>query len=193
MYGCVIFVEVVRHGLDLLLDACEICAFFCYYEAFSCMFLSGSQLRILSASDCFQCCFNRNSVLFAVFDTINTTDCIRMSLAHAFAPECIIFTVCQDCICIHSVEGEHSRIPAYRNNSDMITLGSCFVYICKMLRNSCMGIKAVNNIEPLCIFRCLNRKVCSASSTENQNIDFIFHFFRFIYMIYFCCICKNLY
>ena len=193
MYGCVIFIEVVRHSLDLLLDTCKISTFLCYYETLSCVFLSGSKFRILSASYRFKRCFNRDRVLFAVFDTINTTDCIRVALAYAFAPECIIFTIGQDCICIHSVEGEHSRIPAYGNDSDMITLGSCLIYICKMLRDSCVGIKAVNNVEPLCVFRGLNRKICRTSSTENQNVNFIFHFFCFIYMIYFCCICKNFY
>ena len=73
----------------------------------------------------------------------------------------------------------------------MSALRGCLVYICKMLRYLRMGIKAVYNVEPLCIFRSLLRKICSTSSTENQNIYLVFHFFCFIYMVNSCCLCKD--
>ena len=114
-----------------------------------------------------------------------------MSLTYALAPECIILSIGKDCIRIQSVQRKHSRVPAYRNDSNMSALRGCLVYICKMLRYPRMGIKAVYNVEPLCIFRSLLWKICSTSSTENQNIYLVFHFFCFIYMVNSCCLCKD--
>ena len=193
VYCSIVLIEVVRHSLDLVLDTCKVCAFLSYYEALSGVFLSCCKFRIFSVSYSFQCCFYRDGVLFAVFDSVDPADRIGMSLAYTLAPECIIFTVGKDCICIQSVQGEHSRVPAHGDDSYMAALGSCLVYVCKMLRNSCMSVKAVYDIEPLCIFRCLLRKVCCTSSAEDQNIDLVFHFFCFIYMINACCICEDFY
>ena len=186
MYCCIIFIKIIRHCLNLIFNACKISTFLSYYEAFSCMLLSCSQFRIFSVSDCFQCSFYRNCVLFSIFYSINSTDCIGMSLAYTLAPECIILSICKDCVCIHSVQGEHSRIPANRNDSYMIAFRCCLVNICEMFRYSGMCIKTVYHIEPLCIFRCLNRQICCTSTAENHNINFIFHLFCFIYMVNRC-------
>ena len=55
--------------------------------------------------------------------------------------------------------------------SNMTVLRSCFVHICKMFRDSLMGIKAVYHIEPLGIFRCLLWQVSSTSAAKNHNIS----------------------
>ena len=191
MYCGIVFIKVVRHSLDLILNSCKISAFLSYYETLSGMFLSCSKLRILSASYCFQSRLNRDGVLFAIFYAFDTADCIRMSLAYTFSPECVILAVCQDCICIHAVQGKHSRIPAYRNNSHMTVLRSRFIHICKMFRDSLMGIKAVYHIEPLGILRCLLWQVSSTSTAKNHNINLVFHLLSIIYRIYLCCLCQN--
>ena len=52
MNRCVIIRKVVRHGLDLILDLCLIRALFCHNKALSGVLLSGSKLRLTSASYC---------------------------------------------------------------------------------------------------------------------------------------------
>ena len=156
------------------------------------MFLSCCKIRIFSVSYCFQCCFNRNCILFCIFYAFDTAYCIWVSLAYTLAPECIILSVCKDCICIETVQWEHSRIPAYWNNTDMTAFFCSYIYWIKMLRNSCMCIKAVNYIKHLRIFRCLFRKICCASTTDDKNVNLIFHFLSITNRIYCCCLCKNL-
>ena len=192
VYSGVILIKVIRHGLDLILDSRKISTFLCYYKALSCVFLSCGKLRILAASYSFQCGLYRNCVLLAILNTINTADCIRMSLAYALAPKCIILAVSQDCICIHTVQREHSRIPAYGNNSNMTILRSSLIYIGKMLWNSLMGIKTVYYVKPLRILRCLLRKVGSTSSAEDHNVDLVFHLLCVIYRIYLGCLSQDL-
>ena len=63
MYCGIVFIKVVRHSLDLILNPCKISAFFSYYETLSGMFLSCSKLRILSASYCFQSRLNWLSLI----------------------------------------------------------------------------------------------------------------------------------
>ena len=48
---CIIICKVVRHCYNIMFDLLQICAFFCYYIAFSGMLLSGSQFRILSITN----------------------------------------------------------------------------------------------------------------------------------------------
>ena len=104
VYRCVILIKVVRHGLDLFLDACKISTFLSNYEALSCMFLTCGKLWIFSVSYCLKCCLYRDCVLFCVFYAFDTADCIRVSLADTFTPECIIVSVCKDGICVHTVQ-----------------------------------------------------------------------------------------
>ena len=68
-----------------------------------------------------------------------------------------------------------------------------FIHIFEMLRNSCMCIKAVYNIEPLCIFRCLYRKICCASAADDQNVDLVLHLLCFVHMADLSCLCKYFY
>ena len=138
------------------------------------MLLSCCQIRILPVTNSFQCGLYRNCILLSIFDTFHAADCIRMSLTNTLAPESIVLTFRQDCICIKSVQREHTRIPAYRNNADITTFFSCRINILKMFRNSCMCIKAVNDIEHLCIHWCLLWKICCTSSTKNHYINLIF-------------------
>ena len=97
-----------------------------------------------------------------------------MSLADTFAPECIIFAVRKDRVCIKAVQREHSRIPAHRNNTHFSAFFRCCVYIREMLRNPCMRIETVDHIEHSDIFRRLLRQVRCASAAQDHHIDLIF-------------------
>ena len=146
------------------------------------MFLACGKLRIFSVSYCLKCSFYRNGVLLCILYAFDAADCIRMSLADTLAPECVVVSICKDRICIHTVQRKHSWIPAYGNDSYMSTLCCCLVNICKMLRD-----------EIFYILRCLNRKICRTSSTDDQDIDLILQLLRIFYRINLCGLCKDLY
>ena len=63
------------------------------------------------------------------------------------------------------------------------------IYICKMLRNSCMCIEAVYNIEHLCILWCLLRQIGSTAAAEYHNIDLILPLLHIIYRTNGCSLC----
>ena len=50
VYGCVILIEVILHCLDIVLDLSEVSAFLRNYPALSQVLLTGSKLRLASAS-----------------------------------------------------------------------------------------------------------------------------------------------
>ena len=97
-----------------------------------------------------------------------------MALADALAPEGIGLTVRKNGLCVDTVQGKQSRIPTHGNDSHSVSFFAGLVHIGKMLRDSCVGIKAVDNVEVLCQLRCLYRKISCASAAENQHIDLIF-------------------
>ena len=76
MYSCVVFIEVVRHLFDLLLNKSLISAFLSYNEDFSCMLVTCSKLRILAISDSFKSSFYRDSILLCILNTLDTAYCI---------------------------------------------------------------------------------------------------------------------
>ena len=101
--GGVVIREVVRHGLDLVFDLSQVCAFLSYHEALSGMLLSGGQLRIGTVSDCLYSLLYRDGVLSAVFYTLDAAYCVRMSLAHALTPEGVILAFRQHAVCVQAV------------------------------------------------------------------------------------------
>ena len=155
----VIIREVVRHGLDLVLDLCQIRALFCHNKALSGVFFTGGQLWAAAASDCLQCTLNWDCVLSGILDALDPADRIGMSLADALAPKRIIFALRQAGSCIETVQGEHTRIPANGNDTDLAGFLCGLIDCCEMLRNLCMCIEAVHYVKPLCIFRGLDRQI----------------------------------
>src|SRR5699024_6754629 len=121
--------------LDLLLDAGKIRSLFRNNKTFSCMFLSCSQFGILAPAHRLQSRLHRDRILFAILHTFNPADSVRMTLAYAFAPESIIFAVGENRIGIHSVQREHSGIPAYGDNAYMSAFCRSTIHIIEMLRN----------------------------------------------------------
>ena len=114
-----------------------------------------------------------------------------MSLTDTLAPECVVPAFRQDCIGIHPVQGEHSRIPAYGNDSNVSALLRSRIYPFKMLRNACMCIKAVYYIKQLRIFRCLLRKVCRTAAAQDHNIDLILPLLHICHRAYCCAFRQN--
>ena len=164
MHRGIVVCKVVRHCLDGIFHCCRIRAFLQYYKAFSGVFFSGGEVLVFTASNRCQCAFHRNGVLLGILYAGNTAHCIGMSLAHAFAPESIIFSGGQNCSRIHTVQRKHSRVPAYGDDSHLAGFFRRCIYIGKMLRDSCVGVKAVNNIKPLHILRGLLRQIRGTSA-----------------------------
>ena len=103
MNRCVIVGEVVRHRYDLFFDACKISTLFSNNIALSCVFLSRCELRSLAVSDSLQYTLNRDCILSCVLHAINAADRVGMPLAYTFAPECIVFTIRENCICVYTI------------------------------------------------------------------------------------------
>ena len=181
---CVIISEVVGHGLDFVFNACQICAFLSHNIAFSCVFFSCGQLRVFACSYLFQCRRNGNGILLAVLYALNASDGIGMSLTYASAPEGVILAVGQNAVADQSLQAEHTGVPADGNESNMTAFLCGSVYICEMLRNFCVGIKAVHDVEIFCIFRALYRQICRTAATENHNINVVFFADCVLYVIY---------
>ena len=74
----------------------------------------------------------------------------------------------------------------------MPALLSRCIDICKVLRYSCMSIKAVYNIKPLCIFRRLLRQICRASAADDADINVIFVCRQLTDRIYLSTLCREL-
>ena len=193
MYGRIIIREIVRHSLDLFLDFRCICSFFEDNETLPRVFLPCRKVRIFAISDSLKRCIYRDRILLRIFDSLDPADGIGMPLAHALSPECIVFPVRKDGVCIQPVEREHSRIPAHRNNADLTCFFRSRVYIRIMLRNLCVGVKTVNNIEHTRILRCLFRKIRGTAATKDQHINFIFPFSGFICSAYRYSVCQYCY
>ena len=174
MDGRVIIREIIGHGLDLFLNPGQVCPLFRHDKAFSGVHVTGLKYRIFSLPDLLNRRLYRNGILSGVFDPADPADRVGMSLADAPAPEGIIGafrqTGCRD----HTVQGEHTGIPAHGNNADLTAFTGCRVDRGKMLRNPGMGIKAVDDIEHLRVFGCLDRQVGRAAAAEDHHIDFIF-------------------
>ena len=155
------------------------------------MFLSGCKFRIFTISYSLQCSLYRNCILFAVFYTFHAADGIRMSLTNSFAPECVITSLRQNGIGIHTIQRKHSRIPAHGNNTNMSAFFCRLINIFKMLWDSCVCIKTVYDIKHLCIFWCLLRQIRSTSATENHNINLILPLLYIINRTNGCSLCQN--
>ena len=116
-----------------------------------------------------------------------------MSLTYTFAPECIVFSIRKDRVGIQTVQGEHSRIPANRDDPDFAAFFCSCVYIRIVLRNPCVGVKAVDHIEKFCILRRLLRKIGCASAAEDHDIDLVFPLSRVCNTAYRNAFCLYLY
>ena len=77
------------------------------------MLIPRGKFGIAAASYSFEGGLNRNRVLFCIFYAFDTSYSVGMSLTNALAPECVVFSIRENGIGIHSVEGEQTGIPAY--------------------------------------------------------------------------------
>ena len=193
VYCGIVFIKIVFHSFDRFFDLFFISTFLGNYEALSGVFLTCCQFRLFSGSYLIHRFFHRNSILNTTFYTRDSSDCIRVSLAYAFTPECIGFSVWQNGFCIDTVQRKQTRIPAYRDHSQMTIFFCGCIYICKMLWNVCMGIKTVDDIKIFCQFRRLFWKVCSTSTTDDHNIDLILHILCIFHGVCFCARCFDSY
>ena len=68
VYGGLVLVEVVGHGLDLVLDASQICAFLRNNEALTGVLVAGGQLGILASANNLNRRLYRAGVLTCILD-----------------------------------------------------------------------------------------------------------------------------
>ena len=139
------------------------------------MFVSCSQLWLTSTSHLINSLVNRNCILDRILHTRNTADSIRMSLAYTLAPECICASLDKNRLRIETVQREHSRIPANRNNTDIISLFCSFVHICKILWDLGMCIKTVNCVKIRCNLWTHDRKIRCRTTAQNHYIHVTLH------------------
>ena len=178
MHRRVVFIKIVGHGLDFLLNLSGVSTFFEDHIALTGMFFPRGEFRIFTGTHSSQRLFYRHRVLTGIGYAFNAADGIRMALRYAAAPEGVILAVRQDGVAVHAGKGEQARVPAYGNNADMPRFLSSLVHIGKMLRNPRMGIEAVHHVKEFRIVRRLHRQVSSTAATENHDINFIFPFFH---------------
>ena len=193
MYGCVIIREIVWHCLDLFLNLCRIRAFLKHDKALAGMLFSCRQFRVLSVSNSFQRCFHRDRVLLRILYAFYSADRVRMSLAYALPPECVILSFRKDGIRIQTVQGEHARIPAHGDDTDFISFLCRCIHVCVMLRDPCVCVKAVDHIEHARKLRRLHRKVCGAPAAQDHNIDLLFPVSRVRNTAHRHILCQDLY
>ena len=178
MHRRVVFIKVVGHGLDFLLNLSRISTFFEHHIALTGMFFPRGEFRIFTGTHSSQRLFYRHRVLAGIGYAFNAADGIGMALRYSTAPEGIVLTVRQDGVAVYAGKGEQARVPAYGNDAYMAVFLGSLIYIGKMLRNPCMGVEAVHHVKEFRIVRRLHRQVSSTAATENHDINFIFPFFH---------------
>ena len=173
MHRCVIFIEIVFHCNYLFFNSFKIRAGFGNNKTLSCVLLSCCKFRLRTASYCIKCGFNGNCILPCINNTVNSSYCIAVTLADTLSPERVIRAVGKNTTAVKSVYGEHTGVPAHRNNADFIAFFCGGINIAEMLGNSFMSVKTVNNIE---IFRhsgSLFGQIRCTSSAHYKNINII--------------------
>ena len=192
MHGGVIIRKIVGHFLDLALNAGEICALLRNDKYFAGVLFTGGQRGILTGAHGFQRGGNGHGVLACILNAFDAAHCVRVALADAAAPEGIVLAVRQDAGGIQAVEGEHAGIPAAGDDADFTGLFRGGIYVCKMRRDACMGVKAVDHVEKRCIFGSLLGQVGGAAAADHQYVDLVLHGFRLIRVQHLCACGSNM-
>ena len=156
------------------------------------MLLPCGKFRLASASHTLHSRLDRHRILNTVLHTLYSADRIGMPLADAFAPECIGASLRQDRLRIQTVQREHSRIPAYGYDPDLLPCFRCFVYILEILRNPCMCIKAVDGIKIRRDLRAHHRQIRRRTAAQHHNVNLVLHRQHIVHMLYRSALCVYL-
>ena len=176
MHRRVIIGKIVGHFLDLFFNARLVSALFCHNKALTYMLFSDRKLGISTAAHRFQRRLDGDGILLAVGNALDAANGIRMSLAHALAPEGIILAVGQNGVAKQTVQREHAGIPADRDHRDMSALACGFIYVFKMLRDLGVGVKAIHHVKALCKRGRLHGQIGRRSPANDHHVNFISHF-----------------
>ena len=171
VHGGVIVGEIVGHGLDGLLHTGGVSSFLKNHKAFTGVLLSGGEIRRGAAANSLQGTVYRDGVLSGILNSRDASYCIRMSLAYPLAPEGVVLAVGKSRGCIKSGQRKQTGIPAAGDNRDLSGSFCGSIHIAVMLRDSGMGVKAVDNVEESGINRGLLRKIGCAAAAENHNVN----------------------
>ena len=178
----VVVCKIVRHFLYLTLYSSLVRTLLGYNKALSRVLLTCRKCRLAARTDSLKCGFHRNGILLCIYNAIYTANGIGVSLAYALSPEGIVCSVGKHRRGIHSVEREHTRIPACRNKSELSCRLGGSIYIFKMLGYFGMGVKAVNYVEEPSHLRSLLGQVSRTSATKDKHVYFICHFLNIVCM-----------
>ncbi len=173
MHGRVVIREIVRHLLDLLLNAGLVGTFLGDHEDFAGVHLAGHKLRLLACADARDGILDRDRVLAGIDDALDAADRVRVALGDAAAPEGVVFAVREAGGGDHAEEREHARIPAAGDEAGLAAFLRGGVDRRKMLRNARVRIEAVDHVEILCVDRGLDRQVGRAAAAEDKDVDLI--------------------
>ena len=170
-HRCVIVCKIVRHRLDLILDPFKISAFLRDDIALSRVFLTRRQFRILSSSHSLERFLDRDRILAGIQNALDPADRVRMSLADAGSPECIIPAAGKDRMRIETVQREHARVPSAGDETDLPAGLRGHVDCAEVLRNIRVCIERIDDIVQRGIFRGHLRKICCAPAADDKDID----------------------
>ena len=154
-----------------MLDLSEISALLGNYEALSCVLFTGGKLGVLAVSYLFESTLNGDSVLLCVLNALYTSYSIGVTLAYALAPEGVVAAVGKNSVAQHSHKREETGIPADGDDANLTRLLCGLIHICEVRGYLCVSVKAVDNVEKLCIFGCLNGQIVCAAAADDENVD----------------------
>ena len=92
MNGCIVIRKIIRHCNYIMFNLFRVSTFLQYNKTLSGVFFAGRKNGVFAVFNGLNSLFNRNCILFAVFNALNTSNRIRMTLTYSSAPECVIIT-----------------------------------------------------------------------------------------------------
>ena len=169
----VVIREIVRHRLDLALNALLVRAFLGHDEALAGVLFAGGQLGGFAIAHTLQRALHGDRILARVLHALNAADRVGMALAHALAPEGIARALREDCVGIETVEREETRIPAAGDQGGATAGFRGGVHGGKMLRDSGVRVEAVHHVKQGGAAGRLLGEIRRAAAAEDQHVQLI--------------------
>ena len=177
--GGVVFIEVVRHGLDGVFDVCLVCTFFGNHVHETGVLLASGEFRHRTATDSFESCFDRAGVLLSVLHALDAADSVAMTLGNALAPERVVLAFREDRLGIHAVQAKHTRIPTNGDHGNLVCALGSGVNSCEVLRNLGVRVEGVDHVEHRSVLRGKHRQVCSRATANDEHVHLVLPCFHF--------------
>ena len=171
IYLCFIALEIFGHIDYLVPDFFPVRAVLCNNIAHTAVQLFLRQIQKLSLAQAFLCFFGRYRILPCKQNAVYTANGVGMSLTDSPAPERVRPAGGHYAFHIYTRERKKTGIPADAYHRRFSAHHGGFIHVFKMLRNFCVGIKRINNIEIRCNERRCFRKVVRTSGAVEHNVN----------------------